>query len=91
MNILVLNAGSSSLKCQLIATDLERIRENLALTLTGGRVPLFTVSFGLTASRSSDTFEETVARADHALLDAKTAGRNRVVVAEQPAATVTIA
>ena len=29
MNILVLNAGSSSLKFQVIATDLERIRQQL--------------------------------------------------------------
>lgn len=38
MNILVLNAGSSSLKFQLIATDLERIREHSDLRLLRGEV-----------------------------------------------------
>src|SRR5258708_6385636 len=38
MNILVLNAGSSSLKCQIIATDLERIRENKDVRLMRGEV-----------------------------------------------------
>jgi acetate kinase len=38
MNILVLNAGSSSLKFQIIATDLERIRENKDRRLLRGEV-----------------------------------------------------
>jgi len=38
MNILVLNAGSSSLKFQIIATDLERIREHKDLRLLRGDV-----------------------------------------------------
>jgi acetate kinase len=38
MNILVLNAGSSSLKFQVIATDLERIRENKDQRLLRGEV-----------------------------------------------------
>src|SRR4030081_1841151 len=38
MNILVLNAGSSSLKCQIISTDLERIRENNDIRLMRGEV-----------------------------------------------------
>ncbi len=60
---------------------LERVRERLALALTNGRVPSFTVSFGLAASVDADTFEEVVALADHALLTAKADGRNRVVLA----------
>jgi len=60
---------------------LERVRERLALALTTGRVPSFTVSFGLAASSDADTFDEVVAVADHALFDAKAAGRNRVVIA----------
>jgi diguanylate cyclase (GGDEF)-like protein len=60
---------------------LERLRERLALSLTGGRVPAFTVSFGLGSSADADTFEEVVAVADQALLAAKAAGRNRVIVA----------
>jgi len=38
MNILVLNAGSSSLKFQIIATDLERIREGKDVRLLRGEV-----------------------------------------------------
>jgi len=38
MNILVLNAGSSSLKFQFIATDLERIREDKDVRLLRGEV-----------------------------------------------------
>jgi diguanylate cyclase (GGDEF)-like protein len=63
------------------ALVLERIRENLVLALTGGRVAPFTVSFGLASSIDADTFEGVVAVADSALLAAKAAGRDRVVVA----------
>ncbi len=66
---------------------LERVRERLALALTTGRVPSFTVSFGVAASSDADTFDEVVAIADHALFAAKTAGRNRVVVAIDSADT----
>jgi len=38
MNILVLNAGSSSLKFQIIATDLERIRQDKDVRLLRGEV-----------------------------------------------------
>ena len=58
---------------------LERLREQLALTLTSGRVPAFTVSFGVASSTDADTFDEVVAIADHALLTAKANGRNRTV------------
>ena len=60
---------------------LGRVRENLALALTAGRVAPFTVSFGLASSIDADTFDEVVAVADAALLSAKADGRNRVVVA----------
>jgi diguanylate cyclase (GGDEF)-like protein len=62
---------------------LERLREQLALTLTNGRVPAFTVSFGVASSTDADTFDEIVAIADRALFTAKTDGRNRVVRAER--------
>jgi diguanylate cyclase (GGDEF)-like protein len=58
---------------------LERVRERLALALTSGRVTAFTVSFGLAASTDANTFDEVLAIADRALLDAKATGRNRVV------------
>ena len=38
MNILVLNAGSSSLKFQIIATDLDRIRQDIDVRLLRGEV-----------------------------------------------------
>ena len=60
---------------------LDRVRERLALALTTGRVAAFTVSFGLAGSGDADTFENVVAVADGALLQAKAAGRNRVVTA----------
>ena len=62
---------------------LERVRESLALSLTAGRVPPFTVTFGVASSTQAAEFDEVVAIADRALLDAKSAGRNRVAVAEQ--------
>ncbi|HET9130997.1 MAG TPA: acetate kinase, partial [Terriglobia bacterium] len=38
MNVLVLNAGSSSLKFQLIATDLQRMEENRDQRLCRGLI-----------------------------------------------------
>src|SRR3954447_4942319 len=38
MNVLVINSGSSSLKFQVIATDLERIRQNDDAVLCRGQV-----------------------------------------------------
>ncbi len=66
---------------------LERIRERLALALSGGHVPAFTVSFGIASTEYTTNFENVLRIADQALLDAKTAGRNRVVIAD-PAASV---
>jgi diguanylate cyclase (GGDEF)-like protein len=64
---------------------LERVRESLALALSAGRVPPFTVTFGVASSTYAASFDEIVAIADRALLDAKSAGRNRVAIAELPA------
>jgi diguanylate cyclase (GGDEF)-like protein len=60
---------------------LERLRERLALTVSSGRVPAFTASFGLSSSTDADTLDEVVAIADQALIAAKTSGRNRTVLA----------
>ena len=63
----------------------ERVRERLALALIAGQVAPFTVSFGVAPSRSADTFDGVVTLADQALLAAKAAGRDRVIVAGAPA------
>jgi diguanylate cyclase (GGDEF)-like protein len=58
-----------------------RVRGRLRDAQSGTGGPTFTVSFGLAASRPERTFSETLESADAALLDAKAAGRNRVVIA----------
>ncbi len=58
----------------------DRIRERLALALVPGTVPRFTVSFGVAGSRPHQTFSETLDAADAALLAAKAAGRDQVLV-----------
>ena len=62
---------------------LERVRERLALGLTSGRVPAFTVSFGVATSADGANFAEILAAADHALLAAKAAGRDRILLADE--------
>ena len=64
---------------------LERVRERLALALLSGRIPAFTVSFGVATSADAATFDAVVAAADQALLAAKSAGRDRVLLASSGA------
>jgi diguanylate cyclase (GGDEF)-like protein len=59
----------------------ERVREQLAIHLSDGQLPAFTVSFGVADSSASLLFSETLENADQALLQAKSEGRNRVVAA----------
>jgi diguanylate cyclase (GGDEF)-like protein len=66
---------------------IERIRTRLAASFETGAVATFTVSFGLAASDPSLTFGEVIDIADGALLSAKAAGRNRVIVANDPDAS----
>jgi diguanylate cyclase (GGDEF)-like protein len=61
----------------------DRVRSRLALALSVASVPEFTVSIGLAAWEPPELFTETVDRADAALLEAKTAGRNRVLSSPQ--------
>ncbi len=63
---------------------LERVREHLALALTAGRVPAFTVTFGLAGTSYATEFGDIVAIAGQALLEAQAAGRSRVVRAAYP-------
>jgi diguanylate cyclase (GGDEF)-like protein len=60
---------------------INRLRERLAATQEGGTVPPFTVSFGVASGRLGTPFDDTLALADRALLEAKSQGRDRVVVA----------
>jgi diguanylate cyclase (GGDEF)-like protein len=62
---------------------LGRVRERIARRLESGHLPLFTVSFGVASSEQAADFDATVALADTALLRAKAAGRDRIVVAQQ--------
>jgi diguanylate cyclase (GGDEF)-like protein len=60
---------------------LGRVRERLARRLESGQVPHFTVSFGVASSEQAADLEGVVAQADGALLRAKAAGRDLIVVA----------
>ena len=55
---------------------------------TGETVSNITVSLGVAAYESGETFENLMQRADHALYASKTGGRNRVSVAEAAAKSV---
>ena len=68
---------------------LERVRERLADRITIAAVPTFTVSFGLAASHQGEDFDHVVSLADAALLNAKAAGRDQIVISDGPAAPVT--
>ncbi|MDQ1475649.1 MAG: hypothetical protein QOE62_878, partial [Actinomycetota bacterium] len=57
--------------------------------LSAGQVPSFTVTFGVASSAYASEFDAIVAIADEALLDAKAAGRNRVMLADFPVAANT--
>jgi len=61
----------------------QRVRAGLADALLGGRLPPFTVSFGIATSTQGESFERIVALADEALLRAKANGRDCVLVSGQ--------
>ena len=69
MNILVINAGSSSLKFQIIATDLERIRQDKDVRLLRGEVErigaeaVVTVDWTTKTSRPASTAGMPIERA----------------------------
>jgi diguanylate cyclase (GGDEF)-like protein len=60
----------------------ERLREELALSVNKGGTPVFTASFGVSDLRHGATLDEMLKHADNALLRAKHEGKNRVLVAE---------
>ena len=59
----------------------ERVRTRLAAALDGGTVPPFTVTIGLAPASPGQSLEVTIAEADATMLEAKAAGRDRVLVA----------
>jgi diguanylate cyclase (GGDEF)-like protein len=60
-----------------------RLRERLVEAIGRATVPAFTVSVGLAAWEPPELFEDTLARADGALMYAKRSGRDRVVTTEE--------
>jgi diguanylate cyclase (GGDEF)-like protein len=66
---------------EMAQTLCARIQHLLEVAGNSGSGPAMTTSAGIAASNNHETFSETVARADAALLEAKEAGRNRVVCA----------
>jgi diguanylate cyclase (GGDEF)-like protein len=60
---------------------LERVTGRIAHRLEAGNLPRFTVSFGVASSDQGIDLEGSLALADAALLRAKAAGRDRIVVA----------
>jgi diguanylate cyclase (GGDEF)-like protein len=63
------------------AHALERVRETLVLSLSGGDLPSFTGSFGVSDSNQGDSIDAIIETAEIAVALASKAGQNRVVVA----------
>lgn len=70
--------GATPVDARRIAAQ---ISERLGSTLTPKGMPLPTVSYGVAFAESADGLDETIARADNALYEAKKQGRDRVVLA----------
>ena len=69
---------------------LSRLRQHVSQSPAPSQAPGLVVTFsaGLATPRAGETLEQTLARADQAMYAAKAAGRNRDVVAEEPAPVV---
>jgi diguanylate cyclase (GGDEF)-like protein len=59
----------------------ERIQTLLVDELAGAHLAPFTVSIGIAATDHAESIGEVIRAADHAMYDAKTAGRDRIVTA----------
>lgn len=68
------------------APVLHRIREQLKQAVGTALIPGFTVSIGLADSTFSSDLTDVLRAADHALMQAKADGRDRLVIADPPSA-----
>ena len=68
------------------AAVFDRVRLELAATLSDGRIPAFTCSVGIVDTCDGEEFDDLLDKADRLLLEAKRSGRDRVVV--RPSASV---
>ena len=68
------------------APVLHRIRDRLQEAVGTALIPEFTVSIGLADSTWSSDLTDVLRAADHALMQAKAQGRDRLVIADPPAA-----
>ena len=64
-----------------VAERVRKAAENIKFTYRGEKGLMVTVSMGVSQAQTGDTPEVLLERADQALLEAKRAGRNRVVAA----------
>ncbi|MEJ2247885.1 MAG: GGDEF domain-containing protein, partial [Acidobacteriota bacterium] len=62
---------------------LERVRENLSVVLNRAGLPEFTASFGVSDTNFGDSLEVLLKVADHAMYEAKQAGRNQIKAASR--------
>jgi diguanylate cyclase (GGDEF)-like protein len=60
----------------------ERIQTLLVEEVAGAHLAPFTVSIGIAATNQAASINEVIRAADHAMYDAKTGGRDRIVAAE---------
>ena len=67
------------------APVLHRIRERLLDAVGTALIPEFSVSIGLADSSWSSDLTDVLRAADHALMEAKAQGRDRLVIADPPA------
>ena len=67
------------------APVLHRIRERLQDAVGTALIPQFSVSIGLADSSWSSDLTDVLRAADHALMEAKAQGRDRLVIADPPA------
>jgi diguanylate cyclase (GGDEF)-like protein len=67
------------------APVIHRIRDRLSEAVGTALIPQFTVSIGLADSSWSSDLTDVLRAADHALMEAKAQGRDRLVIADPPA------